>query len=453
MISVSFFTLGCKLNQLESESIAAACTEAGCTLLPWGSGAHINIINTCTVTSKAEQKARRVIRKILKENPASRVIVTGCYAQLDGASIRSLADERLLVIPGGRKSILLDLPAYIRDWGNSPDKLSLILNDWLASSLEPPREDAFRFNAEDFSFHSRASLKIQDGCSNACAYCRVRLARGGSISLDAGEALRRLRILEERGYAEAVLTGININQYRSGGLLLPGLIEYLIGNTERIALRISSTEINGVTPDFIRAIAHPRVQPHFHLSVQSGNGDVLRRMRRSYGPEDIRRTAEQIRAVKDDPFIACDIICGFPGEGEAEFRDTYELCEELDFSWIHAFPYSPRPGTEAYEFTDSVPEKTASERVSRLIALGSKGRKDYIRRSAGRVTGAIIEKGASPGPNQCSGITDNYLRVLLATDESPPPGGTRVLCRIAGPWKGAAGGAGDRIDARAVLLP
>jgi threonylcarbamoyladenosine tRNA methylthiotransferase MtaB len=476
MPSLAVHTFGCKLNQLESEAIAAAFRDEGFQLVPWGFAADILVVNTCTVTSKAEQKARRVIRKALKDNPASFLIVTGCYAQLDAPAIAALEAEisdvsspggRLLVVPGDLKSALLDLPRHIetrnaREAGQgeplAPREGALLtprdgntnkpwwiqgLDKWRGEHTGPaskPAGDPFAFNTASFSFHSRPSLKIQDGCDHICSYCRVTLARGKSLSLDAGAVLTRLKALEERGYAEAVLTGVNINQYRdeqAGGapLDLAGLLDFLLRGTSRIALRLSSLEPEGITGEFLSVLENPRIRPHFHLSVQSGSGEILKRMRRWYSAEDIRNTVRELRARREDPFIACDIITGFPGETEAEFRKTYDLCERLDFAWIHAFPYSRRPGTEAAGFKEAVREKDAAERVEALLALARQGREGYARRWLGKTVEVITEAPGSNGGAYTPGVSGNYLRLMIPVSggTGPLPPGTILRCRIGAP--------------------
>jgi threonylcarbamoyladenosine tRNA methylthiotransferase MtaB len=291
VFSIALQTLGCKLNQLEGEAIVGAFTGEGFTLVPWEEGkADIFLVNTCTVTSKAEQKARRIIRKILKESPEACVIVTGCYAQVAPEAVAELADsgrgepvhQRLLfVIPGDRKSSLLDLPKFIAAPERSAQTPALILEKWMRNLGVFSPQDRFRFNPEVFSGHSRAFLKIQDGCDNRCSYCRVTLARGASISLEAAEVLSRLRVLEAAGFGEAVLTGINICQYQDGAMGLRGLLEYLLRETDTIALRVSSVEPEYITRDLVEVLGNPRIRPHFHLAIQSGSPHILQKMRRT----------------------------------------------------------------------------------------------------------------------------------------------------------------------------
>jgi threonylcarbamoyladenosine tRNA methylthiotransferase MtaB len=524
MYRFSIYTLGCKLNQLESESLADAFRREGFPVIPWGDPADILAINTCTVTSMADQKARRIIRKALRENPGACLIVTGCYAQLDAEFIESLEApasvaaagalrtlpaesaapelalgetpsagtcafyresnyheaKRLFVLRGKDKSALLDLPRYLR---GRPGALGPLLEAWfrhtgeaaapLAGELPAETgapaggadvpwtrggaagagassagEGLFRYAPEDFSLHSRGFLKIQDGCDSHCTFCRVSLARGPSVSLAGEKALGALQALEARGYGEAVLTGVNISQYRDGGRDLGDLLAYLLAGTNRIALRLSSLEPEAVTEKIAAAFAHRRIRPHFHLSIQSGSSEILRKMGRPYGPEDVKRGIALLRSVREDPFLACDIITGFPGEGEAEFNRTRALCEEAGFAWIHAFPYSRRPGTAAWSFGGPVAERDAVRRVDVLLDLARRGRRNYAARWIGREVEVILEGKNEKKTGQIPGISDNYLRTLIQIPPGRelPPAGTALICRLGRLPEGEAGSEGREFD-------
>lgn len=460
MFSFSIYTLGCKVNQLESESLADAFRREGFSLMPWGEPAEILFINTCTVTSRADQKARRMIRKALRDNPESCLVVTGCYAQLDAELLEALeppapggeegaGGKRLFVLRGKDKSALLDLPRYIREKAGTPAR---ILETWFRFPRRIPEvpegaragssggEGFFRFVPENFSFHSRGFLKIQDGCNSRCTFCRVSLARGHSVSLGAEKVLEALRALEAGGYGEAVLTGVNITQYRDGIRDLGGLLGYLLEGTKRIAIRLSSLEPEGLTGANAAVFAHPRIRPHFHLSIQSGSPDILRDMGRFYGPEEIIRGITLLRSVKEDPFLACDIIAGFPGEGEEEFEKTRALCVRADFAWIHAFPYSRRPGTAAWSFGNPVSEGDTARRVEQLLGLARRGRREYARRWLGKEVDVIIAGKNEKKAGQIPGISDNYLRTLITIPpglEKPFSPGAVLRCRLEGLWGGA----------------
>jgi threonylcarbamoyladenosine tRNA methylthiotransferase MtaB len=423
-LRVAFHTLGCKLNQLETESIADAFAKAGAIVLSHaedepeddlnperpgrGAAADLVVINTCTVTGKAEQKARRLVRLALATDPRAVVLVTGCYAEVDPEAVAALG-ERTLVLPGGSKEELLAIPALVAGLGGDELLASLraALSGGASGGVHGGR---FGYNPGSFAFHSRPALKVQDGCDNACAFCRVHLARGPSSSLPIREAVARARALEAAGRSEIVLAGVNLSQYRDGELGFPALLRHLVEGTERISFRISSYEPDKVDAEFLEAFALPRVRPHAHLALQSGADPVLAAMGRRYGRDDAAAAVRGLRAAKGDPFIAVDLIAGFPGETEDDAEATLELARECAFAWIHAFRFSPRPGTKAAAMRDRVPERVAGDRVRALLGLGASGRAEYIRRWRGRELLAVLEEGGVA-------TSENYLK--LAIDDLP----------------------------------
>ena len=452
-------TLGCKLNQLESEAFADAFTQAGFDLYKSENAdfPSIIIVNACTVTSKADQKARRVIRKALRDYPDSCVLVTGCYAQLNQAQIEGLETcphgegsipARLFVLKGMGKESILSLPRYFDKCGNEPCRAVKLwcenetVNDWHRRE----KSGAFQFNPKSFSGHTRGFLKIQDGCDRHCTYCRVCLARGPSISLDAEQALSRLRVLEET-HAEAVITGVNISQYRdvkAGSL--GELLDFLLSGTEKISLRLSSLAPDSIDENLLKILSNKRIRPHFHLSIQSFSEKILERMGRNYNFETIENAAAMLRYAKDDPFLACDIIAGFPGETKEEFEKTRELCKKTDFAWIHVFPYSKRPGTPACSFPETVNETEKTQRVQILTSLARQGRADYLRRWLGREVSVLVEKG-NFSKSGCGGTSDNYLKILVRHNGQAPSPGSVLQCRLTNEYPG-----GD-FDAAADILP
>ncbi|MDR0324358.1 MAG: tRNA (N(6)-L-threonylcarbamoyladenosine(37)-C(2))-methylthiotransferase MtaB [Treponema sp.] len=455
MHSILIQTLGCKLNQLESEAYADAFSRAGFSFFEQAgeerqkASPSIIIVNTCTVTSKADQKARRVIRKALRDYPEAFVFVTGCYAQLDHEEIGRLDTEtggRLFVLKGGKKNALLELPARINQCKND---LHLAVkafseNNDLDTHFSAPvsgsNDRAFQFSPERFSRHTRSFLKIQDGCDRHCTYCRVRLARGPSISLESDRVLERLRTLEE-SHAEAVLTGVNICQYRDGAVNSLGeLLENILAGTKKISIRLSSLEPDNIDESFAKILSNKRIRPHFHLSIQSGSEKILKKMGRDYNTGTIEKAIDLLRNTKDDPFIACDIIAGFPGETDVEFRESYELCKKMNFAWIHVFPYSKRPGTPAFYYPETVNTVEVSNRVQLLTNLAWECRERYIKSFLGREVEALAEKGeAKKGTGtgvqgfkfHCRGISENYLKLFIqCKGEKIPPPGTVMRCKL-----------------------
>lgn len=487
--NVHFETLGCKLNQIESESIARAFTDAGFSsdMKPYTAKTPLNeetclcIVNTCTVTAKAEQKARRLIRLLLEKCPYAIVLVTGCYAEVEPDEIRKL-DERVAVLRGTKKDVLADLPEALtapfrkNDAGHElhdaslpekcciPDsarKLEALLDELLALRQQTP-EDALRHSSfalctDTFMQHSRASLKIQDGCNNNCAYCRIHIARGPSVSLPAADVLSRVRLLEEAGQREVVLTGVNLSQYAgstaglegndvcglnlSGALRnnfirpfvdFAGLLRLLLDNTESISFRISSLYPDRVDDGMCAVIKDKRIRPHFHLSVQSGSNAVLHAMNRPYKAEDVVRAARRLRELKPDCFLACDVITGFPGESEEDFEQTVSMCREADFSWIHVFPFSARPGTSAYKMRPQIPQSISGKRAERLTVIAREQKKKYLAGFEGKELTAIVEKRRV---DELRAVTENFIHVRLAPihsviEDSARLGGKEVKVRM-----------------------
>ncbi len=433
-MKIGFYTLGCKLNQTETEAIIDAFVSSGYEAVSIREEADLYIINTCTVTSKSEQKARRVIRHLLETHPSASVVVTGCYAQLDPDQLRHLGD-RVLVVPGSAKDTLLDLPIRI---GGIENPLWEKSDSDLFGTLPLDSTRPFRFFAPRYTFHARAFLKIQDGCDHRCSYCRVRLARGPSISLPLEQVKERFLDLASRGYKEIVLTGVNISQYHSEGRNLGDLLLVLLELPTDLRIRLSSLEPEGITPSFLKALQEQRVCPHFHLSVQSGSEFILRRMKRPYTLKTIQSVLEILRKGKEDPYLAADFIVGFPGEMEEHYKETLRFIESNEFTDLHLFPFSPRPGTEAFELKPRVPERVVHERLEVLSGLANTFFQSYLQRQIGQHREVLLETRSKEGVWE--GTSENYLTVQIPTfsEHSPPldsapltlTKGNRVTCKI-----------------------
>ncbi|MBD5428450.1 MAG: tRNA (N(6)-L-threonylcarbamoyladenosine(37)-C(2))-methylthiotransferase MtaB [Treponema sp.] len=428
MNTVHFETLGCKLNQAESEGAARAFVDAGfsVTMTPLTAASAMQddvilcVVNTCTVTAKAEQKARRIIRLLLAKCPACAVVVTGCYAQLDRREIMAI-DARICVLGGQRKGALAAVPDLLRSAG---DMTGVALARFLQAQFDDSGAQAvspFALTTDTFLHHSRASLKIQDGCNAVCTYCRIRLARGTSVSLAVQDVLDRVAALERAGQAEVVITTVNIAQYRGawqdGFADFATLLELMLAHTRTIGIRISSLYPEIVTERLARIIAHPRVRPHFHLSVQSGSDAVLARMKRSYRAEVVFAAVERLRRAKQRPFLACDIIAGFPGETDEDFAQTMALLRKTAMTFVHAFPFSARPGTEAYAMRPMVPNAVAGARVAQLEAYSKAAKADYINAFVGAELAAVCES-VRHAPDSSDtvivhAVTDNFLHCQL----------------------------------------
>ncbi len=416
-MKAAFYTLGCKLNQCESEALASSFKSRGFFISPLSSGADIYVVNTCTVTTKAEQKARRMIRKFARENGNAVIFVTGCYAQLNSENLSDLA-ENVFVVPLDLKHTILELPDIIHDEISNGKSLVQAAECFVKGvSREIIREeDRFKFTGSTHTMHTRAYLKIQDGCNNNCAYCRVRIARGKSVSLRLCEVLRRAQTLEEEGYREIVLTGVNISDYRdpdNSEKRLPELIRSLTDSLgESVRLRLSSLEPDMIDESLADAVRHPSVMPHFHLPVQSGSDTVLEKIHRHYTVRQVCRAVELLRTAKENPFVAADIIVGLPYETGDDFEASLSLVESCKFSQVHIFPYSPRPGTELYTVRSAVPERMTKERIGRMRDLTSFFHKRYLKGWCGKKASVLLEKRGRIGEENCwMGLSEHYLHV------------------------------------------
>lgn len=433
MYCIHFETLGCKLNQIESESASRAFNDVGflIDMVPeTASRIHdethttiLCVVNTCAVTSKSEQKARRIIKLLLKQYPSSIILVTGCYAQLS-ASIIAKIDSRIVVLEGTKKDYLADFAKIFADkLKDSGKQLSLQeFTRWcqtqidFAISSKSNQITRFKLSTDTFMHHSRASIKIQDGCNNSCTFCTIHIARGKSVSLEPKEILERIIQLENNQQQEVVLTGVNLTLYKGNlpnenkTLNFAQLLKYLLQNTTNIAFRISSLYPQSIDDELCDVIQNERIQPHFHLSVQSGSNKILESMGRPYTNEQITDAVNKIRKIRPNAFIACDIIAGFAGETEEDFLLTKELCTRCNFSYIHVFPFSPRPGTKGYTMKPVIPQAITTKRVQELSNIAECNKKTFISNQINSELTAIVEK-RSDRTLRC--VTSNFIHAKL----------------------------------------
>lgn len=403
-MKVYIYTLGCRLNQCESEAVADSFREAGWEVAKESKEARLIIVNTCAVTSKAEQKARRMIRQFSLS--AECVIVSGCYAENDRDAILALGDN-IVVFSLKDKPSLLKIAPYLIPAGEG------MLYERV-SSFSLRETDSFSYNPSSFSYHSRAYIKVQDGCDNACGYCKTRIVRGKSRFLESDEVVKRVLKLEEEGLHEIMLTGVNLTNYNHGGDGLGGLMKRLLKECgDGIRFRLSSMEPDGVDDLLLEEIADRRVFPHFHIPIQTASDHVLEIIGRKYSIDHVRYIIKRLREVKDDPFIACDIIAGLPGERDEDAEETYRFLLENDFAAMHVFPYSPREGTPLYNSKNFVEERVRDERAARLRLLSTRQERAYIERQKGKEVEIIAEKNGF-------GTTGNYLKAEILSLSSSP---------------------------------
>jgi len=378
-MKIKISSLGCRLNQSEIQSVSTSLQDMGHQITQ-GDDADVFIINSCAVTLRSEAKTRRLIHHAASR-PGAKTIVTGCIA---GPPARN---GNIYYLPNDYKFMVPDLVA---DWD-------------LFDTLEPPPDSRFRFAPPLKSSTSRVNLKIQDGCDNYCSYCIVPLMRGDPQSKPAHQVMDEFSRLVNAGYKEIILTGVMIGKYNSCGLDLAGLTERILDIGGRFRVHLTSLTPIYVTPELIELLAQDKMVKHLHLSMQSGNNEILRKMNRPYTHEEYLSLVERIRRAVPDFNVTTDVIVGFPGETEEMFRDTLGLIREAGFSHVHTFRYSPRPGTKAAGMEDSVAEKIKTDRSRRVIELYTDQKRKYYERFIGRESVFLSERtrgGVTSGFNQ-----------------------------------------------------
>lgn len=404
-------TLGCKVNQAESETIAAVLLADGWAQADDVAGCDLAIFSTCTVTGESDTKNRKVIRALLRKTDAP-VIVTGCAVNIDASHYADI-DERVTCVRD--KSAI---PALASQLFHNARGETCAGDDFQASRPRhdgsPERIATIRASGNG-RFRTRVDLKIQDGCDNACSYCIVHVARGPARSVPAAQVVRQARAIAEQGTRELVLVGIDLAAYRDGDVDLATLVGILQEQTDIGRVRISSVEPQSVTPALVEALGHSegRLCRHLHLCLQSGSSKVLAEMNRHYDAGEFEGLVNRLRIACPSIALSTDVIVGFPGESEEDFRQTYELVERCAFMRLHVFRYSKRPGTPAAERDDQVDPMTMAERSKMLIELGERLSLEDTERRLGTVEQVVIER---PG----LGTSESYHTVLC--DPSLPVG-------------------------------
>ena len=357
---VAFITLGCKVNTAETEGMKLLFQKADYKIVPESEKADVYIVNTCTVTGMGDKKSRQMLRRAHSINADAIIAAVGCFAQVSPDEAARIEGVNL-VVGNNMKHRIVELVESARK-----DKTQRFVKERKALS------EYEELPVETYEGHTRAFLKIQDGCNQFCSYCIIPYARGPVRSRETADVIREARKFSERGFKEIVLTGIHLASYGTdrGGPGLGSLIRELhdVEGIERI--RLGSLEPMFLTPEFIREIKSlPKLCPHFHLSLQSGSAETLKRMNRKYTPEEFREIVLSLREHIPDVNITTDVMVGFPGETDAEFQESYRFCEETGFLWIHVFKYSPRKGTPAARLKDQIDPRTKEERSRSLIRL------------------------------------------------------------------------------------
>ncbi len=409
MKTVAIVTLGCKANQFDSEVLAASLEEKGYRLIPFGEKAEITIINTCTVTHRADFESRQLIRKALRYNPNSLIIFTGCYVQTQPNELASLKEVRYFLGNKEKMKIPELLPSLLKGEGPRVQIGEIQKETPLFEPLIP-----------SFRSHTRAFLKIQDGCDSKCSYCIVPFARGPSRSLPMDRVIGSLNMFKEKGFKEVVLTGIHIGSYGADlcpPLSLEQLLEEIESQETPPRIRLSSIEPQEFSSPLLGLLARSKkLCPHVHIPIQSGDENILKRMNRSYHPSFLYDLVMKIHQTLPKASIGADIIVGFPGEGEKEFQHTYDLIHSLPISYLHVFPYSVRKGTEAAKFLEKIDGKEIKRRAEVMRGLGKEKRKAFHSQFLHQDLEVLIEDRRETQTGRRMGFSRNYIPVVLSPE-------------------------------------
>ena len=425
--SAAFLTLGCKVNQYETDAMKEILIKNGWTIVDFSDPADVYIINTCSVTNVADRKSRQMIRRARRRNPDAVVVACGCYVQNKEENVLPEAD---ILVGNNRKTEIADiLNTYYQE--NRP-KASCYVEDMM-------KEHAYEnLSLTTCEGHTRAYLKIQDGCDQFCSYCIIPYVRGRIRSRAPEEVVREVKNLAASGFKEIVLTGIHLSSYGKdlGNSSLSHIIGLIhdIDGIERI--RLGSLEPGIITEEFVKKIAgYRKLCPHFHLSLQSGCDATLKRMNRHYTTKDYEEALRILRSFYDDPACTTDVIAGFVGETDQEFRDTVNFLEKIRLYEMHIFKYSVRMGTRAEKMEGHVSESVKKQRSDELIALAARLKKEYEQRTAGSIQRVLLEEELQIGDKlYLQGYTDRYVKtaVELNNNQAQLKKNTLVTVQIKG---------------------
>lgn len=407
---VALHNLGCKVNAYELEAMQEMLEKAGYEIVPFAPGADVYIINTCTVTNIADRKSRQMLHKARKMNPQAVVIAAGCYVQAQ-KNMENIDDAIDIVLGNNRKQdLLFVLENYKKGSGQEKDLISLD---------KPVEYEELQLSST--GEHTRAYLKVQDGCNQFCSYCIIPYVRGRVRSRRKEEVLEEVLRLTKNGYQEFVLTGIHLSSY--GFDCEDNLLELIkavheIEGVKRI--RLGSLEPRIITEDFVQALGNmPKICPHFHLSLQSGCDATLKRMNRKYSAEEYLEGCRLLRKYFKNPALTTDVIVGFPQESEEEFEQSYKMIESVEFYETHIFKYSRRQGTRAAQMEGQVDEAVKTERSHKLIQLGKEKKQKYMESFLGQQVEILFEETAKiQGEEYWIGYTKEYLKVAAKSKEN-----------------------------------
>ncbi len=412
MKKVALHNLGCKVNAYETEAMQEMLEHAGYEIVPFQEGADIYVINTCTVTNIADRKSRQMLHRARKMNPDAVVVAAGCYVQAQAE--KQVIDPCIDIVLGNNKKqdLLTALQAYEEAHGDLREVIDI-----------NHTKEYENLHLTKQGEHTRAYIKVQDGCNQFCSYCIIPYARGRVRSRAKEDVVAEVTDLAKNGYQEVVLTGIHLSSYgidfeNEDNLLSLIRAVHEIEGIKRI--RLGSLEPRIITEEFVQAIAAlPKMCPHFHLSLQSGCNETLKRMNRRYTSEEFYEKCEILRKYFEKPALTTDVIVGFPQETEEEFETTYEFLKKICFYETHIFKYSKREGTKAAVIQGQIPEQIKAKRSARLIELGEKNRRAYEESFLGKTVEVLVEeKSDVNGKEMWTGHTKEYMKIALESEKN-----------------------------------
>lgn len=408
MKRVAFYTLGCKVNQYETEAMLELFEKEGYEKAETEDYADVYVINTCTVTHMSDRKSRQYIRRMKKKNPDAIIAVVGCYSQVSPEEILSIDEVNLVMGTNDRKKIVEEVKKI-----DASRKVSTVDDIMKVKAFE-------EIEINKTNGKTRAFLKIQDGCDRYCSYCIIPYARGRVRSRDLESIVKEVENLAANGYKEVVLTGIHVASYgkdiKETDIKLLDVIKQIndIEGIERI--RLSSVEPILFTDEFVEAVsAMDKVCPHYHLSLQSGCDETLKRMKRRYTTEEYKTIVDRLRAAIPNVSITTDVIVGFPGETNEEFDKTYGFLKDIELTHMHIFKYSPRKGTPAATMENQVDPSTKHERSEKLLQLNEENFKKFGQKMLDKEFNVLFEQ--KVGDNKFEGLTENYVKVIVESDK------------------------------------
>ncbi|MBQ1273769.1 MAG: tRNA (N(6)-L-threonylcarbamoyladenosine(37)-C(2))-methylthiotransferase MtaB [Cellulosilyticum sp.] len=409
MRKVASYTLGCKVNQYDTEAVLEKFKEAGYEITEFSEYADVYIVNTCTVTHLSDRKCRQMLRKTKKINPDSTLVAMGCYAQIAADKIKEQVNEIDIIVGTDKRNQIVEL---VEEFEQGQEEMINIV-----SNIMDVREFE-EMTISHIGERTRVYVKVQEGCNNYCSYCIIPYTRGKIRSRKEDQVFEEVKKLAALGFKEIILTGIHVLAYGKdlGDTNLIKLLKRVhdIEGIERI--RMSSIEPVAITEEFINALREmPKVCHHFHLSLQSGSDTVLRRMNRKYTADEYAKSVEALRALWPDVALTTDIIVGFPGETDEEFEETLEFVKRVQLAQIHIFPFSPREGTPAAKMKNQIAPEVKEKREKALALEEEVLRKSFMNQFIGEEMDVLFEKHQE---GYVAGYTSNYLRVQVAGDES-----------------------------------